>query len=1594
MTLVWDASTSNPTDGPQDGNGTWDSTTANWWNSAIPGDQAWTDSTIANPVFAQFGAGTAAATRQVTVSGTFHVAGLNFAAIPGTISTSNAAYNLVGTGTIDLGANGTINIADGTSSSSSLLTIGTTLTGSDVTIQKSGGTAEQFLSLTGTNQWTGTLTIANNGHGSLFVRSTGTGDLNTLDTVVVQSGDTLNLQVQGANTTYTSNYVVAGPGSPTTNSRGAIRFESNMTLSGNVTLAGNTVLNFQSATPTAANVTFQKGIGEQGGSWSFTKTGLGQLILQGASTYSGSTIIAPAGSGIDPGSILLDFLNVKDSTTDNLLYNGVTPGALVLTGNPTRANTSSTATLAIQGSTDFDNSQSFSSLTVSGPTALTFTSSGNAINVSLGSITRTGVGTTLAITAASSGAVTTTTNVGTLLGTWATYTDPTNQMAWAGSDDTGTLTFFGGDLLYTTGTNIGALPGYSANSNLAITNLSSGPVTQGSGTTTLNTITMEAVNNDRVVTVGAGNTLALGQTGGIQLITGSRSLTIGAPGNAGTLTAGTAANAELFLSNFDSLNTITINSVIANNSVGAVNVVVNGLGTTILTVANTYTGTTTISSGLLEIENASGLGTGSTAISVGPGGALALGNGITLSRNISLTGTGVGNLGALRSMSGDNTYNGVITVTGATSITADAGSTLTLFHTSPTTSVISENLTPAQNVTFGGAGTIFVNSQIGISGAGIVKTDSGTLVLSVSNPYTGSTTITGGILRITNAGALGGTGSGTTVNSGGTLELTNNLIVGAEALGLNGTGANNIGALHSVGNNSYAGKITLGSAARINSDSGTLTLNSTTGISGAFGLTFGGTGDIVVTQPIATGTGSLTKDDTGTLTLATGNTYTGGTTMSGGTIAMTGSDTFADSGALTLDGGVLAMGAFNDTVGAVTLRSGAITGTGTLTSSSTSTSAFSVQDGSISVNLTDATATAGLVKSSSNTVVLSGTNTYTGTTTINSGRLVLDYSGGATVLPTTDAVNLSGGGLEVLGGSSPKAITLGVLQTTANSGLDTLTVDANTALTMASFTRGSGTALLIDLSAPGSSLAFTTAAGGVNGVITGAAGGGNAAVTVKDSSGRYDFAAPGAGNTITSLKATTSLPASGSSSAANYILPANGNTLALSASETVGTLRIDTTAAGGTLDLNGKTLSFNLLGFLMDGSNDFTITNTGTGGGLTGLNGVFIYQYGTGKLTLNAPVTGPQTFFMGTGLIDWTGAAGNAGANWLLGLTLRLDGTGMTSNNSVPNGNGTGVLNLGNNGILELTSSDFTRAVGSGNNLVTFLAGGGGFSAFGADRAVNLGGAGAALTWGSGGFLASGNKLILGSPYANATVDFQNPLNLNGGNQTVEVQSPNITGVGGKISGAITGTGGSLSKTGQGILNLSGANTYTGQTFVKAGTLLVSGSISGSSAVNVSSGAELKLTGAGTVTAGTLGLSDSSKLSLEVGSLTATTISLTGNASLSGTITLALTLTNDPVDGTLFTLIDGASPLTGYDSGGRFAANGTPLNDGATFNVTSGAFSQNFIISYDGGADGNDVTILAVPEPSSLLTLTAALGFTLGLTRLRRRSRPHLTAVA
>jgi autotransporter-associated beta strand protein len=214
----------------------------------------------------------------------------------------------------------------------------------------------------------------------------------------------------------------------------------------------------------------------------------------------------------------------------------------------------------------------------------------------------------------------------------------------------------------------------------------------------------------------------------------------------------------------------------------------------------------------------------------------------------------------------------------------------------------------------GDADNDLVISAVVTNGA-LTSSQPGRLVLTGNNSYDGLTTVSGGILNIANASALGTTVNGTTVGTGYTLELQHptGIAVGAEPLTLNNTGIYSYGALRNVsGNNSWNGPITLSvNAVRINSDSDTLTLNSGATIGGNFGLTVGGMGNVAMNGDIdIVNTTGLTKDGAGTLTLAGAILQTGPTTVNGGTLALdlssgSTSKTWLQGGTLNLYKGAL-----------------------------------------------------------------------------------------------------------------------------------------------------------------------------------------------------------------------------------------------------------------------------------------------------------------------------------------------------------------------------------------------------------------------------------------------------------------------------------------------------------------------------------------------------------------------------------------------------------------------------------------------------------------------------------------------------------------
>ncbi|MBM3889250.1 MAG: hypothetical protein FJ388_09005, partial [Verrucomicrobia bacterium] len=195
-------------------------------------------------------------------------------------------------------------------------------------------------------------------------------------------------------------------------------------------------------------------------------------------------------------------------------------------------------------------------------------------------------------------------------------------------------------------------------------------------------------------------------------------------------------------------------------------------------------------------------------------------------------------------------------------------------------------------------GNVFTVTQ-DIIGVGITnKLGMGALVLAGSNRPTGSLDARLGVVRIQSTNALGVAGSPTVlIRAGAELQLSNNVVFAPVPLNIAGGGAyapfggasvyGGDGALRNVsGINTNTGPITLGGAARINADAGT-TLYLAGKITNAANLiTFGGYGDIFVTNGIQGGTGGLVKDGSGNLTLARVTNNFGATMIGAGTLQL------------------------------------------------------------------------------------------------------------------------------------------------------------------------------------------------------------------------------------------------------------------------------------------------------------------------------------------------------------------------------------------------------------------------------------------------------------------------------------------------------------------------------------------------------------------------------------------------------------------------------------------------------------------------------------------------------------------------------------
>ncbi|EHK65411.1 autotransporter-associated beta strand repeat-containing protein [Achromobacter arsenitoxydans] len=545
------------------------------------------------------------------------------------------------------------------------------------------------------------------------------------------------------------------------------------------------------------------------------------------------------------------------------------------------------------------------------------------------------------------------------------------------------------------------------------TALGSGTLTAADGTTLSNDVAVALANNvglqgDVTFANGAAMTLSgevAGPGGLIKTGPGTLTLanansyqgdtrldagqiTVGASGALGTGTLVAADGTALDASTTATLqNDVVLNGALAlpgsadltlNGGIGGTgSLVKNGTDTLALNGANSFQGGVALNSGTLALGSDTALGVGQLSAADGTtlttSVPVSAANGITLAGITTITGAGLSLNGQIAgagglvkdgagvlTLTGDNSYQGGTRLAGGTlalgsdtavgtgTLTAAGGTTLLGLGVSLDNTVQLEG-----PVTVGGSGDLALNGVVGGTGP-LTKTGSSTLTLGNANTYAGGTVLADGAIIAGNNAALG-TG-GLTVAGPGTLQA------GASGIAL--------------GND--------------------IALDAPLTVSGANDLTLAG--DI-------TGGGSLVKADGSTLTLTGQNQYTGGTTLTGGTLA---GNTGSLTGNIATAAGTTVV--FNQNAGDGAYA-GAITGGG------------------------------GLVKNGGDVVTLTGANTYTGGTLVNAGTL----AGNAGSLQGN--ITVVDGSAIVFDQNGVDGTYAGNISTTGNN-TGTLTKDGNAALTL------------------------------------------------------------------------------------------------------------------------------------------------------------------------------------------------------------------------------------------------------------------------------------------------------------------------------------------------------------------------------------------------------------------------------------------------------------------------------------------------------------------------------------------------------------------
>lgn len=730
------------------------------------------------------------------------------------------------------------------------------------------------------------------------------------------------------------------------------------TISAPLILGGDNLWNFgnNSQGSNTGAVILSGGISETGGSRSVTKTGLGPVTLTAAGTYTGSTTItngtfnlANNSATLTNSAVVLDggatvALNVtNNATADDTTVNRI--ASLTLNGGEFR----------LTGPANFRTTEVIAgALTIgNGPSIITADANNRRAVIQAASLSRSAGGYTvfrgdaLGSSAANAGGTSTESNIvftsapaASLFtgGGGAANSAQISILPWA-VGDTGTGSLGSGFITYDAGAD--GIAGNADDRGIRQLNTTTeyAPTVSGAAVgdnvriaanDTLAAGEVKAVNSLLVagggtgtgpaLTLGSGSTLTI--SSGALLFTGTPNAGIV---GAGTVNFGSATEAFITVNNtgdtkkfaanlqgaantykFGDAN-LDVSGVISDNGATAANLIIGQGRLTLSNPANTYTGTTTIQRGRLQLaasalKGSGSLGTSSSPIILGTDKStqsenieLFLNSGVTLGRDIEARQPQVGNPDSQRYRIGIDSGTATVDTTSKVTIGAPAGT-----GTSRRLELVAVQSSAVLDfkgeiVQNGSAYAMLINGSN--AGQGAVRLSNpnssfssstqivtGTLLLGASVPASGNSAIGTGSLSL---------GEGATQSNATLRLLTDGSFNFARALNLNSANAFTavIGGNAAGSTSTFSGNITTTSDARTKNLQLFANAADTTVIfSGAIGA-----------NADATGVTNLEKTGDGTVLLSNAsNTYDGTTTVSAGTLLVNGALS-ASPAAVTVD---------------------------------------------------------------------------------------------------------------------------------------------------------------------------------------------------------------------------------------------------------------------------------------------------------------------------------------------------------------------------------------------------------------------------------------------------------------------------------------------------------------------------------------------------------------------------------------------------------------------------------------------------------------------------------------------------------------------